>query len=247
MEHRTTQLDSVSGLDDSRKAFIAKIGRYPEELAGKTVLDAGCGAGRYTEIAIQGGAIVTAFDVSPQITTVAKLNVPSAKVVTASIFDMPFKEQFDFVFSLGVLHHTGDAYRAFHCLDRVVKPGGELAVWVYSAEGTKQRVYNAIADAYRVFTTRIPLRLLYALCHIAIPMYYLYKIPVLRLLLSILPCSTHPGADWRVLDTFDWYAPKHQSRHTYAEVEGWFKELGYVGTQRLPFPVAVRGRKPCAD
>ena len=31
---------------------------------------------------------------------------------------------------------------------------------------------------------------------------------------------------WRVLDTFDWYSPKYQSRHTHHEVYQWFKDAG---------------------
>ncbi len=61
---RQTQLDSHSGRDISRDRFLTATGWQPESLAGKTVLDAGCGAGRFAEIALSFGATVFAVDYS---------------------------------------------------------------------------------------------------------------------------------------------------------------------------------------
>ena len=54
----------------------------------------------------------------------------------------------------------------------------------------------------------------------------------------------HPEPEWRWLDTFDWYSPKYQWKHTYEEVEGWFREAGLVEIHRGEFPVSVRGIRP---
>ena len=61
---RQTQLDSHSGHSVSRERFLTATGWEPESLAGKTVLDAGCGAGRFAEIALSCGATVFAVDYS---------------------------------------------------------------------------------------------------------------------------------------------------------------------------------------
>jgi hypothetical protein len=53
----------------------------------------------------------------------------------------------------------------------------------------------------------------------------------------------YDNEDMMVLDTFDWLSPKYLHRHTYNEVEEWFWEAGLVDIKRLPFPVAVRGRR----
>jgi hypothetical protein len=60
----------------------------------------------------------------------------------------------------------------------------------------------------------------------------------------LLPSSVDPFPDWRWLDTFDWYSPQFQWKHTYDEVRRWFREAGLVELAEGPFPVSVRGVRP---
>lgn len=59
---RQTQLDSYSGHPISAERFWKATGWKPEELAGQWVLDVGCGAGRFAEVALQAGAKVMNYD-----------------------------------------------------------------------------------------------------------------------------------------------------------------------------------------
>lgn len=242
---RSTQLDSVSCTHESRDAFVAKTGFNPTDLVGKLVLDAGCGMGRYAEVVVDCGGQIVAVDASTSVEW-ARQNVPEAQVLRANIFNLPFEDgTFDFIFSLGVLHHTPDARRAFLSLCRLLKPGGEIAIWVYSNEGVGQKAYNLVTDFYRLFTTKMPLSTLYTLSHLAVPFYHAKRIPIIGRAASLaFPCSSHPIPEWRVLDTFDWYSPKYQSKHTYDEVTSWFREAGLHSLERLPTPVSVKGRMP---
>src|SRR4051812_24403231 len=61
---RQTQLDSHSGIPISRERFLMQTGWSPEDLMGKTVLDVGCGAGRFAEVALSCGANLVAVDYS---------------------------------------------------------------------------------------------------------------------------------------------------------------------------------------
>src|SRR5687768_12517976 len=61
---RRTQLDSNSGRPISRNRFYGFTDWRPDELSGRRVLDVGCGAGRFTEIALDAGAEVFAIDYS---------------------------------------------------------------------------------------------------------------------------------------------------------------------------------------
>jgi hypothetical protein len=51
------------------------------------------------------------------------------------------------------------------------------------------------------------------------------------------------GLVWDVLDTFDWYSPLYQWKHTSPEVRGWFEEAGLGEVMELSFPVSFRGVK----
>src|SRR5215831_8191771 len=61
---RLTQLDSHTGLPLSRERFFDYSGWKEKELKGKWVLDVGCGAGRFAEVALSAGANVVAVDYS---------------------------------------------------------------------------------------------------------------------------------------------------------------------------------------
>jgi hypothetical protein len=88
------------------------------------------------------------------------------------------------------------------------------------------------------------------LCRIADPLYALYHAfyalhPKLAAISHLcLPVSLDPDREWRWLGTFDWYSPRYQWKHSYEEVEGWYREAGLTAIRRGSFPVSVWGRRP---
>ncbi|HLY62945.1 MAG TPA: methyltransferase domain-containing protein [Terriglobia bacterium] len=104
-------------------------------------------------------------------------------------------------------------------------------------------VMETSSSIERFFTTRLPSRWLYGVCHAAVPLYYLYRIPIFFPMRLVTKIAMDPDPEWRVLDTFDWYSPRYQWKHTYPEVRAWFEEAGLEDVAMLPRPVAVRGRK----
>jgi len=116
---RKTQLDSHSGHPISSERYWKATGWSPEMMKGKWVLDAGCGAGRFAEVALGAGANVVALDYSSAVDAChANLkHHPNLHVVQGDIYALPFApETFDFVYSLGVLQHTPDVAAAFAAL-----------------------------------------------------------------------------------------------------------------------------------
>jgi SAM-dependent methyltransferase len=226
--HARTQLDSQNADRQSEKQFQARLNRPLEWLEGKVVLDAGCGMGRYAEIAARYGATVVCADFSYAI-DVARSNLarfPSVYFVQADLARPPFaQETFDLVYSFGVLHHTPDAASTFQAVAKLVKPGGAMSIFVY-ASYNKAIVYSS--DFWRRLTTRLPHSVLHWLSAAAIPLYYVYSLPVVGLVAkTCLPISMEPHWRWRWLDTFDWYSPRFQSKHTHAEVASWFQQAGF--------------------
>ena len=244
LRHRQTQLDA--GPDGiSERTFRHKTGLVPADVAGRLVLDAGCGMGRFAEVVSRWGGVCVGVDLSRAVEAAAE-NIgtrPNVFLAQADLRRLPFRDEtFDVIYSIGVLHHTPDCAASFRGLLRYLRPGGTIVVWLYAKDDS---MWMRTADVYRRATIHMPPRLLYALSHLAVPMYYAYRIPVLgRGLRALLPLNAQPDPSWRVLDTFDWYSPRYQSKHTYPEVYRWFQDAGLQNIRVLDAPIALSGVKP---
>jgi SAM-dependent methyltransferase len=114
-------------------------GIAPEWFAGRRVLDAGCGRGRWTRALLELGAHVTAVDYSEAgIAQTRTLCGSTADMTTyrVDLLDPPPElrsQRFDLVFSYGVLHHTGDTWKALDNVSRLVGEGGALFLYLYAA------------------------------------------------------------------------------------------------------------------
>ena len=159
--------------------------------------------------------------------------------IQADVFHLPFKENtFDYVFSLGVLHHTPNCKEAFMQLPKLLKNTGRISIWLYS-----KKIHFLATDVLRIATTRMDRKQLYSVCKFVVePIYSVTRIPIIGYPFKAF-ISTHENKDWRLLDTFDWYSPKYQSKHSFDEVIDWFKEAGLHDIKRLDFPTAVTGKK----
>ncbi len=112
-----------------------------DKIAGKRVLEIGCGMGLHTEHLVRSGAQVTSIDLSPTSVeaTTRRLELKGLKAdvrpMDAQVMDFP-DASFDFVWSWGVIHHSAMTGRIVRQIHRVLVPGGESRVMVYNLEGT---------------------------------------------------------------------------------------------------------------
>ncbi len=249
--YQTTQLDN----DEVREAdrnFRIKTGLRPEELQGKLVLDVGCGMGRFAEVATRWGARVVGIDLSAAAEVAAK-NLPDREFVAfqADVFALPFAaESFDVIYSVGVLHHTPDCEAAVKALGKYLKPGGVLAVWLYSGYNKWYR----FSDFWRRYTHKMKPETLHGILKVAVPVFYnlesgLRKVPLVGNAAAgavhhVFPVNRQKDPEARMLDTFDWYSPKYQSKHTYEQVTRWYEAMGMEDMRVGECSIAMRGRKP---
>jgi SAM-dependent methyltransferase len=211
--------------DEDAEVFRVKTGMSAESLAGKLVLDAGCGGGRYARLLGSQGAHVCAVDLSSAVEKAAALTceMPNVRILQADLLQLPLADGiFDFAFSIGVLHHSPAPRRAFAQVAAKVRPGGRLAVWLYRKNTLPQEWING---GLRVVTTRLPSRIVEGM---AVALGVIGGIPVLsKLVNKVVNFSNHPDWTLRVCDNFDWYAPRYQSHHTLDELKRWFVEEGF--------------------
>jgi ubiquinone/menaquinone biosynthesis C-methylase UbiE/uncharacterized protein YbaR (Trm112 family) len=213
------------------------------------VLDVGCGTGaNAAAVAEWGAGEVFCVDVSSAVDA-AFTNLrhrDNVHVVQADVFALPFRrETFDLIYSIGVLMHTPDTKQAFLSMVPLLKAQGTIAIWVYEDFRGITRWWS---DMLRTVTTRMNPRLLHALCWLAVPAYYVYRVPTFgKAIFHFLPpVSKEPYWQDRVLDTFDWYSPRYQWKHTYPEVYAWFQQAQLTDMQLLGVPISMTGRKPAA-
>ena len=120
---KETQLDSKSG-NSSADRFWSATKWTKAELKDKLILDVGCGAGRFAEVALEAGAIVVAIDYSTSVDACYEnlKHHENLYIIQANIYELPFKDNsFDYIYSLGVLQHTPDVKGAFFSLPRLLK------------------------------------------------------------------------------------------------------------------------------
>ena len=240
---RTVQLDSINQTSVSEQALAATTGWRDDEFNGRRLLDAGVGAGRFADRAAAKGAEVFGVDLTMAVDA-AYRNIgtrPNVHLMQADIFALPFRDRtFDLAYSIGVLHHTPEPEKAFQCVAATVRPCGKFAVYLYARYGMSHKA----SDAIRNITTRLPLKVMWGLAAAAIPLYYLYRLPLVGKALQLaLPISMQSDARWRWLDTFDWYTPKYQFKYLYPEIFRWFRDSGFRDIEIFDGPIRMSGRK----
>ncbi len=247
---RSTQLDSCTGLSLSSKRFWENTKWTKDQLFGKTILEVGSGAGRFTEIMLQTGATVVSIDNS--IAVDANYSSNSQKgdlfLLQADLHQLPFAEGgFDFVFCYGVLQHTPDPAKAYTTIYGMLKPGGSISIDYY-LKSLRPSPWSFPKYFWRPITSRMNPITLYKIVKVYIPLYlpidtFIRRIPYIgNYLCSIIPIPCwnylHFGLgddqrlEWAIMDTFDALGARYDSPKTLKEVESMVysdqNEMSYV-------------------
>ena len=232
--HWQTQQDEYAQVDVSGHRFFNES-RWPKQLGGEVMLEAGCGAGRFTKHAVSTGATVVSFDYSNAVDANYKVNGIHANLLLlqADIFNMPFNEDyFDKVFCFGVLQHTPDPQKAFSSLIKHLKPGGQIASDIYLKSW---KSYLHIKPYVRPFVKKMSPEVLYNFTKKYVDFFW----PLARIarksklgqkLISrfVAERSEQLGKvsddiirEWAYLDTFDWFSPAFDKPQTLAQFRIW--------------------------
>lgn len=196
--YRRIQLDSFTGTSISRDRLTRLFGGTMN-IAGKEVLEVGCGAGRFTEILLSAGARVFAVDLSSAV----EANFDNCAryqnyfICQADVMNLPVSpEQFDIVLCIGVIQHTPDPEKTIAALCSHVKPGGYV-------------VFDHYTYGYPVTPSRRLLRR------------FLLKMPAWA---SIQFCEMLVSALWPIHSIL-WTSRKGRRFH---KMRGWFLKVSPV-------------------
>ena len=197
-----------------------RLGINPEDLHEKNVLDVGCGLGRLSEICLGRANYVFGLDLSAAVLEAARL-IRSEKFVPiqASADNMPLKNNsFDFVYCWGVLHHTQNPSKTLAELWRVLKPGGTLAIWVYSRNAWYLR-RSLLAKYYSNFDENEMLKFSHSLTTLSHTCQLTNK-PFMKMLLSDLCYSIKNTKEYTRHVLYDGLGPSFH----YLLDDHWFLE-----------------------
>lgn len=129
-----------------------------QSLVGATFLDAGCGSGLFSLAAHRLGANVHSFDYDPDSVECTSMlrekfgsQIQDWKVECGSVLDQSYMSSlgmFDYVYSWGVLHHTGQMWQGLSNLKDLVQPRGALFIALYNDQGAMSRYWKFVKHAY---------------------------------------------------------------------------------------------------
>jgi SAM-dependent methyltransferase/uncharacterized protein YbaR (Trm112 family) len=219
----------------------------PEFFDGISVLDVGTGSGRHARIAASLGARVVAVDLGSSIDVARRNLPPEVSTVQADAEALPVAPaSFDFVMSIGVLHHLPDTERALRGLVRYVRPGGRLHVYLYwmPPRPAHRLILRGVTLARRL-TTRLPHRFLHIASYplaavlfatIVLPYRLLRGVPRLERIADALPLKAYADYPFGVLvnDQFDRFSAPIERRFTREEAERMMLDAGLVDVVVLP-------------
>ena len=242
--YQVTQLDSYTGEPISEKRLKLCLGEDLFKIIKSTIiLDAGCGAGRFTEIFLKYNANVMSIDMSEAIETNQR-NFPqnnNHRIAQADILNLPFaKRKFDLVICLGVVQHTPSSEKTIYALYDQVKPGGTVVFdhYVYSFSHYTHILRLFLRPILKRLSPDKGLRITELLTDIFLPLHkigrrsYLWQLimklitPVTSYYYDYPELSDELQKEWALLDTHDALTDYYKHFKTRGQIFQIMNKLG---------------------
>lgn len=248
---RRTQLDSYTHTTITRDRLQRCLGGLLDVLRGKMVLEAGCGAGRFTELLLESGASVFACDLSDAVEANYEncRGFPGYFCCQADIARLPVRPgQFDYVVCLGVIQHTPDPEQTLQSLARHLKPGGVLVIDHYTGKILLRATQAALRWFLLKRSPRFTLRFCAGLVGALWPFHrlcwragsptnrpwaylraaFLHFSPVIDYHYSYPQLGEQLLKTWAILDTHDALTDCYKHTRTLEEIAATLRSLGLI-------------------
>ncbi|NOT51416.1 MAG: class I SAM-dependent methyltransferase [Chitinophagaceae bacterium] len=227
-----------------------------------TVIDIGCGSGRWIKYLDGRYKKVIGLDPSEAIFAADKLLGKNDKVelVRSSTDHIPFPDgYFDFAYSLGVLHHIPDTEKALVDSVRKVKSGGHFLVYLYYRFENRPfyfRIFYWLSNLVRRGVCKLPHRLKKGVCNFLAVILYMPFVLLCRFLRFIgvpekirfhIPLQAYEKQSFYIIrnDSLDRFGTPLEQRFSTKQITAMMTKAGLTDirfSDKIPFWHAV-GRK----
>jgi ubiquinone/menaquinone biosynthesis C-methylase UbiE len=228
---------------------IDKIGKeyfdvLPSELLNKksSVLDVGCGTGRWSLFLSPKVGFIDAVDPSKAIFSAEQLlkDCSNVRLTLASTSTLPFPDNYyNLVMSIGVLHHIPDTQKAMQDCVRKVKPGGWFYTYLYYNLDNRNKGYKflfSLINKIRIIVSNLPSSRKKFICDILAISFYMPFVFASRFLHSIglkklaskLPLSYYRNKSFFIIrnDSLDRFGTKLEQRFSKKQIETMLLNCG---------------------
>lgn len=206
-------------------------------------LDVGCGSGRWSYYLADKVCTIDCIDPSDAV-FIAQKNLdsfPNTRISKAAVEAMPFaNESFDFVFSLGVLHHIPDTNAAIRsCVAKLKKDGLFLIYLYYNLDnrGWLFKLFLRVVTIFRHLISRLPQKLKLLVCDILAILIYLPFISLSKVVRALfrdksihhkIPLSYYADKSFKVIrnDALDRFGTPLEQRFSKIQIQEMMESAG---------------------
>lgn len=207
------------------------------------VLDVGCGSGRWDYYLADKVKFIEAIDPSNAVVTASQIlqEKDNIRVTQASVSNIPFDdESFDFVMSLGVLHHIPDTQQAVNDAVKKLKKGGHFLVYLYYNLDNRGFFYKLLfrfSNLFRFLISKLPTLMKKIVCDIIAVIIYLPFVGLSTLVKKIfynsnvykkIPLSYYVGKSLNVIrnDALDRFGTPLEQRFSKKQIKNMLENAG---------------------
>ena len=249
-------------VDDIRVAGDQYFDIVPEDIyRGKYILDVGCGTGRWSKYLSKKSKAIEAIDPSDAVFSAAVLlqDEENVRITRASVDNIPFSDDtFDFVFSLGVLHHIPDTQAAMKQCVKKLKSDGYFLVYLYYSLDNRGFLFKSlfhISNLMRNIISRFPPKIKRFTCDVLAFLIYMPFVAISKLVTALgfasflryIPLSYYADKSINIIrnDSLDRFGTPLEQRFSKKEIYQMMKNCGLekiVFSNTAPFWHAI-GKK----
>lgn len=211
----------------------------PIDIKNNTFIDIGCGSGIHSLSAILSGATVFSFDYDSNSVLSSKnlrkkMHISEGlwKIEQGDILDENYirtLDKYDIVYSWGVLHHSGEMWKALQNICHLVKEDGFLFIAIYNDQGWKSKFWWYIKWVYNILPIGINKVFAYILGTLFQILNIIKYILLLKPMVALKPLIEY-GNDRGMnyfIDIVDWYGGFPFEYTTIEKLNAFFKDNNF--------------------